>query len=373
MIRYEKSILARTKNRGDRKLLVWGDDYLSEYAFRDACQMGLDCVFCADRDLLAAFPQANAQDHFILVPVYTAHKDFYEYLIDHGFRYDLDFTLMNIGGFCRALNAVDPLLAYTRDYQDIPQYDVLGEGKLKIMLLGSSTSDLGEAGQKCWPCWMYDALTEMGIDCTVYAGAVAGYCSGQEALKLFRDINTLKPDLVLSYSGVNDVGGGTHLPGHPLVNRYQNRMWNQILSIRGTIPDSLDMRNIQALEYGPRDDNSSASEVWVNHQKKMQGMCQAFHIPFLTVLEPFISCGCVIEPQLQELLEKGGVTQSYYDGQLAFVREVKEAMKDLPYFRDLSEGLSGETCVFLDSMHYNEKGQRIMGKKVADLIVQALK
>lgn len=335
--------------------------------------MGLDCLYCADRELLAAIPAVNAREYFILVSVYTAHKEFYEYLTVHGFRYDFDFTLMNIGGFCRALNAIDPLLTYTRDYQDIPQYDVLGDGELKIMLLGSSTSDLGEAGQKCWPCWLYDSLVVQGIDCTVYAGAVAGYCSGQEALKLFRDMNILQPHIVLSYSGVNDVAGGTHLPGYPLINRYQNRMWTQIMGMEGAIPDSLDMRNIRKLEYGPKDETSSPWEIWVNHQKKMYGMCQAFRIPFLTVLEPFISCGYSIEPELRRLLDKGGVTQTYYTEQKAFVQQIRQAMGKLPYFRDLSEALSQEEEVFLDSMHYNEKGHRIMGEKVASLVAQLVK
>ena len=60
----------------------------------------------------------------------------------------------------------------------------------------------------------------------IFNGAIAGIGAHQEALKLFRDIQKLKPDLVLSYSGVNDFDSWQDYS--PFVKDYQFEFLNQL-------------------------------------------------------------------------------------------------------------------------------------------------
>lgn len=152
MIRFEDAILARTETRRDRKLVVFGQDDLTKYIYADTQKMGLRS------ELVQSFEDGRWREYtpeknFILVPVFKEHKKYYDFLCLRGYKYNIDFALMNFGGYTRGITAIDPLLGYTRDTHPIPQYDVIGSGKCKIGVFGGSTTELGKGGKKCWPLY----------------------------------------------------------------------------------------------------------------------------------------------------------------------------------------------------------------------------
>jgi hypothetical protein len=64
-------------------------------------------------------------------------------------------------------------------------------------------------------------LTADGYSGTIVNGGTGGYSSNQELIKLIRDGLEFKPDIVISYSGINDMGKYNELP-YPMVHPYQD-------------------------------------------------------------------------------------------------------------------------------------------------------
>lgn len=114
-----------------------------------------------------------------------------------------------------------------------------GNGKeLKIGILGGSTSDIDLYGEKSWVEYLCDALGKDKINATFYVGAEKGYCSSQELIKLCRDMILYKPDIIISYSGVND---------NPLmcnrrntfITNYQEELFETIIRSAVNVNDSI--------------------------------------------------------------------------------------------------------------------------------------
>ena len=171
---------------------------------------------------------------------------------------------------------LDPLLGYTITYPETSescnQYVVLGDSKnsdLKIMILGGSTSDIGlYQPEKSWPEFLWEQL---GKRVVIYGGGIGGYNSRQECLKLLRDIGSIKPDIVISYSGVNDIGPMC-VEGHPFIHDYQLTA----------------MRNIDS--SFPVDEGFTSKEdrgtLWLRMEESMCAIAQACGCKFYGILQP---------------------------------------------------------------------------------------
>lgn len=372
MIRYEKSIIRRLENLNDRDIILVGDDYLTEYISKDLKKMNRSFHYIAN--VVEADLMVEKTKQFVLVAVYSGHKAYYDFLLSKGLIYNVDFAMMNIGGFCREFNAIDPLLGYCRKSDAIYHpYDILGEGKYKIAIYGSSTCDMEYAGiEKNWIFYLYQYLKQMGIETTILAGGCAGYSSGQELLKIIRDINIICPDMVIDFSGVNDVSSSTYVEGYPFVGRYYKRVWDSIREKPEVIPDSFDIRNIQDVDYGIKDLQEDF-EIWSNNIKKMNAVCSAFSVKFLSILEPMVSRGnCVIDSELQSIMENAGGRKYNYIKQNKFCDKIIEIFREVPFFVDFSSVFSEINDVYLDGVHYADKGHKIVGKKLAEIVYKRI-
>lgn len=65
-----------------------------------------------------------------------------------------------------------------------------------------------------------DLLNRKGCSNVVICGGVAGYRSSEELFKLIRDGFDFKPDIVLNYSGFNDL----YLQEYPYINFYMKQI-----------------------------------------------------------------------------------------------------------------------------------------------------
>ncbi len=75
---------------------------------------------------------------------------------------------------------------------------------LRIYLSGGSTTDVGY-NAKNWPVILLDSLKKQSINVELYIAAVSGYSTSQEFLKFMRDGIHIKPDIVISYNGANEI------------------------------------------------------------------------------------------------------------------------------------------------------------------------
>lgn len=271
---------------------------------------------------------------------------------------------MNLGGWCEPLTAVDPLLGYCRDEGTVSQYKILGSGDYKIVIYGSSTSDIGVGGVENWVQFLeYNIQKEYNV--TFYVGAVAGYHSGQELIKCIRDISAIKPQLVIQMSGINDVGEGTRLGKTNLIHKYTNRMWKNILQVEDIIPDSMDMRGINRLNCGMIDDRKDY-EIFISHMRMMNAICKEFGIRFIGCLEPLIAYSDK-EEELEKLLTNAGIDSHFYETQMKFRDNVVVEMEE-EWFVDLSKFFKEESGMFLDWCHHSSKGAKALASFMQTMI-----
>ncbi len=129
--------------------------------------------------------------------------------IDMGLLEDVDFTYHS-----ELPSATDPYhydvtLSFNRIRDKIEGFELYGDADnpnaLKIVALGGSTTESTLHYIKGWVQYFTEYLRQNNISAVVYCGGVCAYTSSQELLKLIRDVIPLKPDIVLSYSGNNDL------------------------------------------------------------------------------------------------------------------------------------------------------------------------
>lgn len=97
-----------------------------------------------------------------------------------------------------------------------------------ILTLGGSTTDGINYGHS-WPEELQRILNSKGITATVINGGTGGYSTNQELIKLLRDGLSFDPDIVISYSGVNDRGEYSELP-YPMIHSYQKEITQTLLN-----------------------------------------------------------------------------------------------------------------------------------------------
>ena len=92
----------------------------------------------------------------------------------------------------------------------LPGWSVYGDKEnaaTRIMILGGSTSS-DRFYSENWVSKFYKKLSAAGIRAVVYNGAIEMGDSFEELLRMCRGIRYLKPDIVISLSGVNDLKRG---------------------------------------------------------------------------------------------------------------------------------------------------------------------
>lgn len=251
---------------------------------------------------------------------------------------------------------VDVLLGHTEVYKRTskryPGYIVLGDeknAKSRVLILGGSTSDVGlyEHYIKSWPEYLYEILR----DTVIFCGAIPGYNSKQELLKLLRDGKQLKPDLVISYSGVNDIGQA-HTEGYPYAGRQLNN------------------QNLSQMVWGVETDQNLAEE-WIESEKMMKVIANSYGAGFLGLFQPIIinrsEEGMTFEERvLRKLVKMKWTDLKEYE---MYQQEIKRKISDIPYIHDLT-GLyyREKDTVFRDVCHVTELGNSILARKVYELI-----
>ena len=360
-MKYEKALEKRLENCGNRKIVILGNDYFTDYIFESLKKMRYKDVLKGT--VVEGKVQINSSEHiqkqsfFVLVACYKGHKDLIDAVQKEGFVYKKDYEAMNLGGWCDPLTAVDPLLGYCRAEGKIPQYKILGSKGYKILILGSSTSDIGVGGNENWVQFLEYGL-QSKYNLTFYVGAVAGYHSGQELLKCIRDISAIKPQLVIQMSGINDVGEGTKMTKTHLSHKYTKRMWESIMQVENIIPDSMDMRNIKKVNYGISDVREDY-EVFTSHMRMMNVICQEFGAHYMGCLEPFIAYADR-EEELEKLLINAEIDSSFCEKQMIFRDNVIMRLKS-DWFMDLSTFFTGRRGMFLDWCHHSKQGAQLLG------------
>lgn len=213
-----------------------------------------------------------------------------------------------------------------------------------VTLGGSTTADTAYRG-KSWPQCLFDELKH-DREAVIYNAAVPGFNSCQELLKLLRDVCALRPDLVISFSGVNDLLASEN--SNPFLSDYLSSVWEK-LPIR---------------HWGGKDKQLPETEelkgfgFWYKMEEIMHSIASVFGFDFLCFAQP------ILYSQERLTQERRWAFERIEDRKSAieFRKRAGEVRED--WFIDLTDILDNYPEVFIDFMHVDEEGNRIIANHV---------
>ena len=273
--------------------------------------------------------------------------------------------MMNTVGYVDELDCVDPLLGYSRKNSFV-WYKKERKESCKIIVMGDSGSDNNRGNLECWASFLQKIL---GDNYYIGNGAIAGYNSAQNLLKLIRDVIPQKPDIVIHVGGSTDINDASRFRNYNLIGKWQKRMWDSFMDKGYSFPDSLDMRDIHSIQLGDRTDISDVEEFILN-TSLMNAICNTVGIVFYSILEPMVSLeGYVIDTALKLFFLCCGNVECIFSEQGRFIRQV-QSRSNHSYDIDVYPYFRGTTEMFYDPVHLTEKGNYKLAEAVADVILK---
>ena len=314
-----------------------------------------------------------------------------EKLLNLGMKEDVDFTYHSEIPGTNEPFYFDVTLSYSRIRQSIEGFELFGDidnpDALAIVVLGGSTTESQLFFVKGWVPFFAEYLNKKGIASKVYCGGVSGYTSTQELLKLQRDVIGLSPDIVISYSGVNDL---YMFPSEeekerwkkPFITKFQVQFINQVLEKLSRLDYSLPTPDIPEWEKGGRptvfyglESAKTAGPFWVDNMRMMNALCKEFGITFFSFFQPFRFNGYYTSTPTQSIIharrDPSCIPPS--EGQRLYsrsteVEEVRSSIRKYSYIKDLTELFELESDVYYDSVHVYEKGNKIIARRICEEI-----
>lgn len=293
------------------------------------------------------------------------------------------------------LQLLDPQLSHAHTveflHERLPEFAVLpgfvaygdpeDRAALRIVALGGSTTD--PSFGKAWPYFLQQKLNAAGLHAVVFNGGVGGYSSNQEFFKLVRDVLPLEPDLVISLSGINDVGFLTSADHHPMVHRYQQQVFETITgdpqplrifpntSALAQVLMRPQHEGVLGVSFGP-DVDTTPGRQWERNVRLMHAVCEASGVEYICFRQPVLGIGAYSPtPEEKAMLEnynytviRDGRALTYYDLLRAFYDETAGAPRRLPYCIDFVDVFKNKPEVYRDARHQNAAGCQTLANAI---------
>lgn len=316
--------------------------------------------------------------------------------LDIGLIEDIDFTYHSEVPLTKEAKCYDVTLSYNRAIGSIEGFEVFGNtedpnAKL-IVVLGGSTTESVYLFIKGWAQYLAELLDRNHFSAIIYCGGIAGYSSSQELLKLIRDVLPMKPDIVLSYSGLNDLYGYPKPTekirnGRPFITHFQVEFIDKIIKKLAPTHEQLPVmhdlmwqENGNTTVYFGLKNKKTASELWLDNTRIMHAISKEFGITFLSFFQPFAFNGFYKISNIQTILynrksptcivdgyEKWG--KPYSDDVAKIIREIKK----YDYIFDFSRIFEECEGVYFDASHVYERGNVIIANNIYEVLLPVLK
>lgn len=264
------------------------------------------------------------------------------------------------------LNARTPLLDVNMGHTFQTNYTYPGiyiHGKnratdYKIAVLGGSTTDAAVDDRiRPWTEILHDTYCPDGV--TIFNGGISGYYSGQELIKLTRDMTKLHPDMVLVFDGYNDLiqnirdtkfrylgelvhFAGRHIPSYGGGHLEEEQVWKGI-----------------PVQGDPIDD-------WLENIEYMHAIAKSKNMAFFAFMQPTLFTKKNLDSHSKTLLQ----TQLFHEGNQEcidiaqrFRERAPEIIDTHDYIYDLSD-IFDDADVYMDVVHVYEKGNEIIAKEI---------
>jgi len=236
----------------------------------------------------------------------------------------------------------DCLLGVSVKNQECPGYMVYGDSKtakIKIMIGGGSTSTDGVYRTGSWVKFFYEKLLEEGYDVVLYNGSVCAHSIVEEFLHAVRDIAVIKPDYVISFSGVN--------------NTCYKNVINQFATYY-SIPDK---------EEGSNGIGSDETlyDFWYRISKLMKLVCEQHGAKFYSFLQPMS-----LAKEELDLVETGMFDLTEHKEHVRYFKS-RALAEDEPIYTNMISLLEGKQ-MYIDAVHYSTEGNRIIAEYIFEVI-----
>lgn len=247
---------------------------------------------------------------------------------------------------------------------------------LRILTMGGSTSDDFLYPFKSWSEILHEKLEERGISNIVYGGGESGYSSADELFKIIRDGLVLEPNIVINYSGCNDL----KLSNYPYINSYMKRISEYLEKQNNKVGTRFET-NPFGVTWGidsySAEDEDANYKFWFKNQKMIHAICQCFRIKHLTIYQPNMCNGKenLTEHEKEYLLNIcycGVVRQSIEKNVKQAVRFRKRVEEDAlheNWLENFSDIFDNED-VYIDRLHVNEVGNKIIAEHILKLLLK---
>ncbi|MCC2615135.1 SGNH/GDSL hydrolase family protein [Aestuariibacter halophilus] len=371
----------------DKQLIIWGQNWITKLYQPRFEQLTTAFQVVNERSsentLTAQINREQLLDidpNKYLIVVCDESLETVEWLENKGFMFEKHYIFIGHPVEYSGQYALDPHLghAYTNEAVSVqPPYDYIPgfltlsnsiEPTHRIVVLGGSTTEGGvkTTSHRRWTNWAYFLhleLCQKDIPHIIYNGAVSGYQSTQDLLKVIREVIYLNPDNIIYLSGANDISEQQGLRDYPAIHRYQHDVFSKL---QKNSPE-------RGLNYG-RKHNTSAAQRWYNNVSMMAAIAASQGIQFQCFLQPFLNPAVQLSDEEKQALANYDLRYAYrftntFNERLdAFYSEAKKLAVASPYITDISDAFDDQEACFRDMVHLNSKGNGILAKIILNKI-----
>ena len=367
----------------DKKVICYGAD-ASGFAFLySAEKAGVEISYFVDRNdekqkLLIMGKEVKApielmyenfEEIKVVITAPGGRDSIIKTLTEMGFNYDkhivTEYAENRLGP---NLSQVDILLGTSRGDKILYEMkEKKSDNEITIVLVGGSTTDPLYAGINSWSFCLQEMIDNNSIAARVVNIAERGYTSSQELLVLLRDGLAVKPDVVISYSGWNDITPAMDIEKG---KRYAYTSRNLYLTFKNLLENYHGEKPFCDVYYGKLEDNPF--EQYITNMRLMHAVCVEFNCKFYGLLQPslasipieLLKCSfaksVVKDPLMTDMREKWDVFYNKYLAENSIYS----------YLYDFTHILDEHDDVFEDSCHVSDAGNRIIAEKVFELLME---
>ena len=225
----------------------------------------------------------------------------------------------------------DNRVTFSLDYSPvggIPGWAVYGNGEKasnKILVLGGSTSSEVYIAEN-WVSKLHRLCSEHGYSTAIYNGAHEGNRVMDELIRLTRGLQIIEPNIVISMSGLNDV--------RPASNKFEEHPGENFV------------------------------EYWRRIESYMKVIAESAGCKFYTFLQPF---NTFVRGSVEDAL------MFTHEGHHDRKKDMIDLFSSDDFYYSMIDLLQYRKNMFIDSVHYSDKGHEEIAKCVFEIIKGALK
>lgn len=248
-----------------------------------------------------------------------------------------------------------------------PGIVIYGEDKkedYKIAILGASTAESKLYPFRSWAQLLYEELSKClsKNTLTIYNGSVSGYTSGQELIKLIRDIIPLNPNMIIVYDGGNEFGTDV---GYPFCFPYAKRVYE----FGGKHMEEDDYTDFSKGVYAGINNGLNEFKGWLFNSRNMHAIAVDHNIKFFNFCQPILGCkeGMSYEEKNIMLSMPSGQADTYRE--FSFRKQLMKEENIPNYIYNITDIFDNIDDIYLDAFHVkNEKANRIIANKIKEVV-----